>query len=445
MIPDRPNFLADTEPIGIIRLSAGRSLGDNTGKYGRLKCHILDLHRINANVLAFVGEEHGHFAAVRCRQRHEIVSGVGNGMIFLAVPVAGTVDIHPALSGKAAEMHCQPETNIQNKVSGPRLPGPNQLLRGIAGTVIVSGNCRLELVHDHFAVVIAVDDTVCHIDRTVFTHQSGLVCLYCQFRYIAGGNTLAVPDLLAVCFVQQIGIRISERGVVQADDIDRISQNAVVHHLFRDVPRADLVRGDQLDFAVVIGGIFFVVQHVPQVEDPRLVRCIRFVLVCTDIVEFQPVHRISCVQCFLVPAVSGTQSVFLTDDKRICDPLRLAPAEHVDGNIRIDCLGICGKLESGTACHVCRFIQGTLGAGLCAGGGIDICSQFQLDVCQTCTIILLKQQPHDLLIGMRVFYFIVQQQAGGIVAADAAQSTITSGRVFICLCAVCKDFHRCNG
>ena len=215
--------------------------------------------------------------------------------------------------------------------------------------------------------------------------------------------------------------------------------------MFRDVPRADLVRGDQLDFAVVIGGIFFVVQHVPQIEDPRLVRCIRFVLVCTDIVEFQPVHRISCVQCFLVPAVSGTQSVFLTDDKRICDPLRLAPAEHVDGNIRIDCLGICGKLESGTACHVCRFIQGTLGAGLCAGGGIDICSQFQLDVCQTGSIILLKQQPHDLLIGMRVFYFIVQQQAGGIVATDTAQSAITSGRVFICLCAVCKDFHRCNG
>ena len=118
MIPDRPNFLADAEPVGIICLSAGRSLGDNTGKYGRLKRHC-----VNANVLAFVGEEHGHFAAVRCRQCHEIVSGVGNGVIFLAVPVAGTVDIHPALSGKATEMHCQPETNIQNKVSGPRLPG----------------------------------------------------------------------------------------------------------------------------------------------------------------------------------------------------------------------------------------------------------------------------------------------------------------------------------
>ena len=73
-------------------------------------------------------------------------------------------------------------------------------------------------------------------------------------------------------------------------------------------------------------------------------------------------------------------------------------------------------------------IQGTLGAGLCAGGG-DICSQFQLDVCQTGSIILLKQQPHGSPHRHEVFYFIVQQQAGELLPLTA-QSTITSSKGF---------------
>ena len=185
------------------------------------------------------------------------------------------------------------------------------------------------------------------------------------------------------------------------------------------------------------------IQPIAQVENPRLIRCIRFVLVCADVIELQSVDSVGSIQRLLVPAIAGAQPVFLTDGKCVCDPARFAPAQEIHCDIRIDCLGIGGKLKPCAACDVGRLIGRTLGGWLCAGRRVDIGTQFKLDVRQAGTIIFLEQQAHDLLVCLRMLCLVVQEQSGGIVSADAAESPVACSRIFVCLSSVRNDFHWC--
>ena len=108
------NGFSTLEPVGIIGLPSGRTSSDNCGERSILKCHVLDLYIVNTWLLTLVGEEHGELAAVGSGECHEIVGCVGDGVVFLAVAVAGAVDEHPAFLRKPAEMHCHPEADVQH-------------------------------------------------------------------------------------------------------------------------------------------------------------------------------------------------------------------------------------------------------------------------------------------------------------------------------------------
>ena len=241
MIPNGSDLFPILKPVGIVSLPSGRTLRNHAGEHSRFECHILDLNVIDTNFVAFIGKEHGHLAAVRRSERHKVMGRVGNCMIFVTVTITSTVYIHPALLRKPAEVHCHPESNVHCIVTGPRIPRPNQLFRCIAGAIIIRCHCRLELVHYHLSIVIAVDDTICHVDRAIFSHQTRFIRLDCQFWYIARRNSFTVPNFLAIRLVQQVGVRVSKRGIMQTNDIHRIAQLTVVHHLLCNISRSNLI------------------------------------------------------------------------------------------------------------------------------------------------------------------------------------------------------------
>ena len=184
------------------------------------------------------------------------------------------------------------------------------------------------------------------------------------------------------------------------------------------------------------------IQAIAQVKNPRLIWCIRFILICTDVIEFQAIHCISSVQRFFIPAIARTQAVFLADGKRLGNPSWFAPAEHIYRDIRIDRFCICCKLKACTSCYICRFICRTFAAWFSSGRRVNIRAQFDLNVSKSRTIVFLKQQAHDFLIGMGMLHLIIQQQAGGVVTGYTAKAAVRCGRVFVGLCTVCNNFHR---
>ncbi len=252
-------------------------------------------------------------------------------------------------------MHRKPETTIQLIMSRPRLLCRNQMSRYIISTIIASGYNGTKFVHTNFAVVIAVDNPVCNVNCPVFASNTRLICLYSQFRQVARRNALTAPDFFSVCFVQQIGVGIAKRCVVQTNDINGIAQRIVFHHLCSNIPCADFVRSNQFDFPIIIRCIPLMVKPIPQKENPRLIRCICFVLICTDKIKLQAVKLIRCFQCLLIPSITGIQTVLLTDCERSCDPCRIAPANEIQCDIWIDRLCIRSKLESSPSCDICPF------------------------------------------------------------------------------------------
>ena len=365
-------------------------------------------------------------------------------MIFLSISIAGTIDKHPAPWRKAIKVHCHPKSAIQHIMTTPRFPGTNQLLGRIACSIIISSDSRLELIHHHFSIVIAVDDAIGNVNQTIFSLDAAVISKRCIFRHIARRNSFAVPDFFSICFIQQIGIGIALRGIVQTNNIYSIAQQVIFYHLRCNVPSPCLIRSNQFDFAVIIRCVGFVIQPIPQIENPCFIRHIRFTLIGTDKVKFQTIYSMCCIQGFLVPAIPCIQAMLLAQLKGCCYPAWLSPPQQIQCKIWIDGFCIRSKLKACTTGYICRLVSRPLGSRFGSGRRIDIRTQLHFDMCQANAIVFLEQQAHHFFIFFWMFNLIIQQKSRGVVCRHTAESSITSGRIFIYLRAVRNNFHQWN-
>ena len=135
-----------------------------------------------------------------------------------------------------------------------------------------------------------------------------------------------------------------------------------------------------------------------------------FICIGADEVEFEPIGLKRRHECFLIPPIACRKAGFQSALKRFCDPMWFTPAKQVNRNIRVDAFGIRSEPESGTTGDICRFLGGTFGAGFRAGGGIDICAQFDLQMRQPGAVSRQKEQPEKFLIDIRMLHSVIHQE-----------------------------------
>ena len=147
--------------------------------------------------------------------------------------------------------------------------------------------------------------------------------------------------------------------------------------------------------------------------------------------EFNSIGVVSLVQSRFVPLVACLESVLLRHGERVRHPLRLAPAEQVNRDIRVDRKRVSGEHEACAARYVRFLVLGAHYGRLCAGGGIYVCSEFNFDVRQTCAVIRLEQQVHYLPVCLWILRLVVHEKPRGVVSSDCSQTAVNGARVHV--------------
>ena len=244
-------------------------------------------------------------------------------MVFLfTITRARALHKLPALFGEQTEMLAEVHSRARFQSARPRLICCNKLLRIVGRAAVIGGDGRLKLVHRVAAVGVHIYDAPRHVEHTVHAGNARAVGSRGIFCFARGRQTLAVPKLLAVLVTAFQRVFVRRRGVVDADDVDRVHQIFVLQHHRSEVAARVLVGGNYLNILIFIRRVLFRMKRVRKVFYPTRVDRF-FVEIRRNVVKFQPVCFISRVQRLLeplVPKLADAVNAFAIFYKSRCTP-----------------------------------------------------------------------------------------------------------------------------
>ena len=198
-------------------------------------------------------------------------------------------------------------------------------------------------------------------------------------------------------------------GVVASENVDVVGKRGVavakpLEDLSRRLPGADLLAGNYFNSGIVVAGIWLALEVLRQVHYPAVVAA-ALVLGRGNVVELDAVGVVRRVERVLIPLVARRVNV-----AGIGDPAWFAPPQHVEREIRVYRLCVRCELIARAPCDIGGLVLAAHYGRLRTGGGVNIRTHFELQVCDLKTI-FSKDIVHYLPVGVRVFRLVVEKQA----------------------------------